>query len=122
MCVNIHSQRPVRWYNSYVKHQNTTYINPLLLLFILGCIAMPQVSPGFGRTLRVPPGIVLQINTAESDEQYSEMHFGFSPIEGVEDSGMMLLVPGSIMELPDGSRGCAAGPGLRRWELVLRMN
>ena len=70
-------------------------INPLLLLFILGCIAMPQVSPGFGRMLRVPPAIVLQIDTVEGEDQYSEMHIGFSPVADVEDNGKMLLVPRS---------------------------
>ena len=83
---------------------------------------MPQVSPGFGRMLRVPPAIVLQIDTVEGEEQYSEMHIGFSPVADVEDNGKMLLVPRSIIKLPDASRGYTAGPGQMRWELVLRMN
>ena len=94
----------------------------MLLLFILACIAIPQANANYGRMLRVPPAMVLQIEATGEETRYADMTFGFTPHEGCEDRWLMLLIPRSIMKLPDASRGYFAGPGQRRWEIVLQMN
>jgi hypothetical protein len=98
-------------------------INPLLLLLVLGCIAMPQVNSNIGRMLRIPPAIVLQIESSKGEcERYADLIFGFSPVKAGDEGWLLFLVPGSSMKIPDASRGFFAGSGQRRWELVLQMN
>ncbi len=83
---------------------------------------MPQVSSNLGRIVRVPPAIVLQIGAALEGERYSDIEFRFQPVSDADGWDRMLLVPRSMIKLPDASRGYSTGSGERRWELVLRMN
>jgi len=98
-------------------------INPLLLLLVLACIAMPQANSNIGRMLRVPPAIVLQIASgSEGEGQYTGLNFGYTFVNGDNEGGMLLLVPRSILKFPDASRGFIAGSGQRRWDIVWRTN
>jgi hypothetical protein len=83
---------------------------------------MPQVSVNYGRMVRVPPALVLQIEAVDEDSQYSEMSFGFIPTTCLEGNNTLLLVPRPMIKLPDASRGFVVSPGQRRWELALQMN
>ena len=98
-------------------------INPLLLLLVLSCIAMPQANSDIGRMLRVPPAIVLQVTSrAEGEGQYAGLDFGYTFIEGNGGAAMLLLLPRGVLKLPDAGRGSFAGLGQRRWELTFNMN
>jgi hypothetical protein len=103
-----------------VKQKAST--NPILLLLVLACVTMPQVSMITPRSLRVPPAIVLEISRASADTEFTEIIFFHSAIDTFKEDGKLLMVPSEVMKIPDSNRDLWPGSGMQIFVTKFWMN
>ena len=107
--------------NNVYRDKSTTK-HPLLLLVVLACILTPQMPGMTGRTLRVPPAIVLELERNAEGSQYIELNMEFTEMDYFNEGGKLLLVPMSVMKIPGESRGWPHGSGSMVREYIIPMN